>query len=188
MSEACVSFIYSTISQSLWTKTIMSSCIRHSSCTHVASCHVMFNCLASVNNQFALCNNRHYAQCQPSRPRNLGHFLQAGTQWRACSACSRGQDSGQRPSSASTSCKPRCLLLAARLQQTRLIEPTLYPNFVVRGLHRTHAGHSQSLNIGCELIAINCVVDGRNKECTSRRTQLGTHRCARLSCRNTWSP
>lgn len=109
----------------------------------------------------------------------LDHFLQAGTQWGACSTCSSGQDSGQRPSSASTSCKPRCLLLAARLQQTRLIEPTLYPNFVVRGLHRTHAGHSQSLNIGCELIAINCVVDGRNKECTSRRTQLGTHRCAK---------
>ena len=75
MSEPCVSFIYSPLSQSSWTKTIMSSCIRHSSCTHVASCHVMFNCLASVNNQFAPCNNRHYAQCQPSRPRNLGPFF-----------------------------------------------------------------------------------------------------------------
>ena len=75
MSEPRVSLIYSPLSQSSWTKTIMSSCIRHSSCTHVASCHVMFNCLASVNNQFAPCNNRHYAQCQPSRPRNLGPFF-----------------------------------------------------------------------------------------------------------------
>ena len=144
-------------------KTIMSSRIRPPSCTHVASCHVMFN-LAWYQSTI----NLHHAATDTMLNANhlvhatLDHFLQAGTQWRACSACSRGQDSGQRPSSASTSCKPRCLLLAARLQQTRLIEPTLYPNFVVRGLHRTHAGHSQSLNIGCPLIAIYRA-DGRNK-------------------------
>ena len=162
-----------------------SSFIVHS--RRIMSCHVQ---LPRISQQ-SICTMQQQTLCSmptisSTQPWTI--FLQAGTQWRACSACSRGQDSGQRPSSASTSCKPRCLLLAARLQQTRLIEPTLYPNFVVRGLHRTHAGHSQSLNIGCELIAINCVVDGRNKECTSRRTQLGTHRCARLSCRNTWSP
>ena len=57
MSEACVSLIYSPLSQSSWTKTLMSSCIRHSSCTHVASCHVMFN-LASYQSTI----NLHHAK------------------------------------------------------------------------------------------------------------------------------
>ena len=49
-----------------------SSFIVHS--RRIMSCHVQFS-LVSVNNQFAPCNNRHYAQCQPSRPRNLGPFF-----------------------------------------------------------------------------------------------------------------
>ena len=65
--------------------------------------------------------------------------LQAGMQWCACNVCSRGQASGQRPSSASIFCKPRCLLLVARLQQTRLIELTLCPNLVARGRYRKRA-------------------------------------------------
>ena len=49
-----------------------SSFIVHS--RRIMSCHVQVS-LGSVNNQFAPCKNRHYAQCQPSRPRNLGPFF-----------------------------------------------------------------------------------------------------------------
>ena len=78
----------------------------------------------------------------------LGALLQGGMQLFACSACSRGRGSGLPPSSASTFCQSRCLLLVARPQQTRLIEPTLYPNLVVRGWHRMLARQWPSPNIG----------------------------------------
>ena len=134
------------------------SCIRCSSCTHLltlvciqscnfischtTSCHAMFNSapLGSFIHLLHTRTNTHTHTLCSMTPTSPGQpwepILQAGMQLFACSACSRGRGSGLPPSSASTFWQPRCLLLVARPQQTRLIEPTLYPNLVVRGWHR----------------------------------------------------
>ena len=155
--EPCTSFTQS-IRHSLHHR-FPFSCIRCSSCTqmlaiihdlclmshHVVSCHVP-GISSRSGHAFLLLST----QCAPSciaQWRHMPHpttqpwniCLQAGMQWCACNVCSRGQASGQRPSSASIFCKPRCLLLVARLQQTRLIELTLCPNLVTRGRCRKRA-------------------------------------------------
>ena len=103
---------------------------------HVMPCSIQ---LLSVHSFIFSTHAQTHTRCSmtPTSPGQPWEpILQAGMQLFACSACSRGRGSGLPPSSASTFWQPRCLLLVARPQQTRLIEPTLYPNLVVRGWHR----------------------------------------------------